>query len=132
MDPDDQQWTVRLPQTGAKWRAGGSDEEIEETLSDELHANAWELTAEAWTENEQIEILEMRFHDEHAALDVKVRASFTQLQESGCKDYPRKTDRAVEFLLTMQRADNEALIEHSASNPDQWDIEDRNSAYDGT
>ena len=137
MDIEEQEWTVSLPLTGAKWR-GGDNQDIEETLSDELNANASELTAftcaytGGWSDDEQVEVLEMRFNDDHSVLDAKVHITFVEYRSSACKDHPHSEERSVELVLHMERDDNEATIGGSPSDPDQWDLLDRNSAYDGT
>jgi len=129
------EWAPNLPRTAAKWREGRI-EEIEEALCDDLTVYAAELAGEAcansggWSDDEEVTILKLHVHEDQ--LDANLRINFVELRPSGCSDSPHRDQRAVEFLLTMQRDEDWGVVSHSPSNPEQWDLEDRNSAFDGT
>jgi len=126
--------TLKLPKTTVAL-ANGDIEDIATTLADELTPQAADLVNEACDsggapDDEQIGIDSLKIGDD--ALIAHVTIYFTELVPSSCEEHPHRERRQHRLVVTLPRGDSTGIVGDSSSDPNQWDLIDRNSAADGT
>ncbi|HYN81818.1 MAG TPA: hypothetical protein VES88_09985 [Gemmatimonadaceae bacterium] len=131
MTQDD--WSVELPKTAAAWGKGNSAA-LESVLEEELTAQADDLLEDAcelggWPEDEQVEVSDVVLNGN--LMNATVTVYFTEVIPSSCKDLSHRERREHRIVIAMRRGDPTGTVAHSASDPNQWDLIDRNSAADG-
>ena len=123
-------WTIELPRTASECRAD-HDEAVDRCLSEELTSELPDLRTDGgWPDDEQIEIVQLRIGKER--LEATISVYFIEVIPSACRDLPNSENRQVDLVLTMERGDSFARVNHSHTDPEQWDLLDRNSAADGS
>lgn len=131
---DEEIWLVDLPKTAAAWEEGRHDD-IESALDDDLSGHVSDFLDDAcesggWPEDEQVEVGEVQITRKRVTAEVTVY--FNETIASGCKDINHQEDREARLVITLNRGESNATVERSASDPSEWDLQDRNSAADGT
>jgi hypothetical protein len=131
---DQDNWFVDLPKTVAAWEEGRR-EDIESALDDDLSGQVSDFLDDAcqsggWPEDEQVEVGEIKITRNRLTADVTVY--FNEIIPSSCKDISNHEDREARLVITLMRGEANARVERSAADPNQWDLQDRNSAADGT
>ena len=61
----------------------------------------------------------------------EVTLTFAEQVPSGCSDMPHQLARERRVVIVLDAGDSTGAIQASASDPNHWDLVDRNSAADG-
>ncbi len=121
--------SVSLPKTHAAWKAGRDDAEINDVLKTELNREAASILDGYNSDDEEADILNLTVEEDR--LHAKFAIRFQEVVPSGCSDNPHRKDCRAVFVLQMESDTDQARLGADPSNPDEWDLWDRNSAANG-
>lgn len=124
---------IDLPKTAAAWEEGRLAE-LEEALGHDISPKLFELVEDACRsggapDDEQYYIDDIQITADRLTADVTV--TFTEQIPSGCSDMPHEVDREHRVVITLDAGESTGVVQASDSEPNQWDLIDRNSAADG-
>lgn len=131
MDADE--WSVMLPLTAAAWEAGKTDD-LERAVEEDLTHQIDDLADDGcqsggWPEDVMAEADGVTISRSELRVDVTIY--FTEVIASGCQDMPHRVRRDIRLRMSLRPGETVGRVEHSISDPAQWDLIDRNSAADG-
>ncbi|MGH7530030.1 MAG: hypothetical protein ACREMN_06565 [Gemmatimonadales bacterium] len=116
--------SVDLPKTAAAWKSGADEVDIEDALVEDLQAETTALLehayVQAWTDDEEVEVLTLRVEEQ--SLHATFAINFVEVVPSSCRDLPHHKDGRVELSLRLERDENAALLGDPLGNPEEWDL----------